>query len=435
MLAPPAQIGRHAAQAPPRERHLRTGVLAERGAVLPHVVRKLGSPVSPGAGRQSPGVQPDPALDQVGGVHAGVASGAGAPAPARRSASTRLAPAPVIAYSRRRGRPSPRADIRSSHSADQQPPLGKPAKRLVEGAVRGQAMGAAFAGEELREREPVQRVAPRGRNFEDGALDRDQAVLAAAHHDSIAPDTEFDYIFPLMATPPSGRSADLRLLAWELLVAVGAGSITGAVIGGVGGRLTMFVLRLGSHPELMGVQTDDGFEIGRFTTSTVFLLMVTAGLGGAVGAIYLVFRGALRRRGGLAIWAAAVGLYTGADLLKPGKFDFIALEPKLFAVAAFVLMPLIGAVAIPVVIERLLPLQPTEHRRLFALLACAVIPLIPVAPVLGVLAGVMLLVRRRPSLAAYSYTLGRVAVPIALLAVTVWSANEVARDAASILSQ
>ena len=238
----------------------------------------------------------------------------------------------------------------------------------------------------------------------------------------------------MATTPPPGRSDDLRLVAWHLLVAVGAGSIAGAVIGGIGGRLAMLALRLGSRPELVGVQTDDGFEIGRFTTSTVFLLTVTAGLGGAVGASYLVVRGTLRRRGGLAIWAAAVGLYTGADLLNPGEFDFVALDPKPFAVAAFVLLPLLGAVAIPVVIERLLPLDPFGHRGLAALLVCGVIPLIPVAPVLGVLAGAMVLVRRRPSLAASVHTFGRVAVPTALLVVAVWSANDLVRDAASILS-
>ena len=237
-----------------------------------------------------------------------------------------------------------------------------------------------------------------------------------------------------MEAPPPGRFDDVRLLAWQVLVAVGAGSITGAVIGGVGGRLAMFVLRLGSHPELVGAQTDDGFAIGRFTTATIFLLTVTAGLGGAVGVIYLVLRGSLRRRGGLAIWAAALGLYTGADLLKPNEFDFVELDPKAFAVAAFVLLPLIGAIAIPVAIERLLPLKPSRHPWLVALLACGAIPLIPVAPVVGVIACAMLFVRRRPSLMASAHTVGRFAVPITLLAIAIWSANELAQDTASILS-
>ena len=197
----------------------------------------------------------------------------------------------------------------------------------------------------------------------------------------------------------------------------------------------MLALRLGSSPELTGIRTDDGFAIGRFTTSTLFLLTVTAGLGGVVGAIYLVVRGTLHRRGGLTIWAAAVGLYTGADLLGPGEFDFVALDPKPFAVAAFVLLPVIGAVAIAVVIEQLLPLQPFAHRWLVALLVAGALPLLPVAPAIGVLGGAMLLVRRRTSLAALGDAVGRVAVPIVLVAITALSANELVRDAATILSR
>jgi hypothetical protein len=238
-----------------------------------------------------------------------------------------------------------------------------------------------------------------------------------------------------METPPADRPSELRLLAWQLLVAVGAGSLTGALVGGIGGRLAMLALRLGSRPELEGIQTDDGFAIGRFTTSTLFLLTVTAGLGGAVGAIYLVLRGTLHRRGGLTIWTAAIGLYTGADLLGPGEFDFVALDPKPFAVIAFVLLPVIGAVAIPAVIERLLPLQPSAHRWLVALLIGGALPLLPVAPAIGVLAGTMLLVRRRRSLAARGHAVGRVVVPIALGAITILSADELVRDAATILSR
>ncbi len=58
-----------------------------------------------------------------------------------------------------------------------------------------------------------------------------------------------------------------------------SGFVCGVVIGGVGGRLAMLLLRLTSDPTLRGVQTDDGFTIGRFSAETLFLLGVTAGLG------------------------------------------------------------------------------------------------------------------------------------------------------------
>ena len=43
------------------------------------------------------------------------------------------------------------------------------------------------------------------------------------------------------------------------------GLVCGALIGGVGGRLAMFVLRVTSDGSLHGLQTDDDFTIGKFT--------------------------------------------------------------------------------------------------------------------------------------------------------------------------
>jgi hypothetical protein len=79
----------------------------------------------------------------------------------------------------------------------------------------------------------------------------------------------------------------MRRLTWQDLASPGAtlasgvsaGFISGLLIGGVGGRLAMFLLRLTSDPALRGAQTDDGFTIGVFSTETLFLLGVTAGLG------------------------------------------------------------------------------------------------------------------------------------------------------------
>jgi hypothetical protein len=58
-----------------------------------------------------------------------------------------------------------------------------------------------------------------------------------------------------------------------------AGLLCGGLIGGVGGRLAMFILRLTSSDSLHGVETDDGFTIGSFTGATVFLVIATAFLG------------------------------------------------------------------------------------------------------------------------------------------------------------
>src|SRR5439155_4938327 len=110
------------------------------------------------------------------------------------------------------------------------------------------------------------------------------------------------------------KTPAVREMAWRCLVAIGAGAIVGLVIGGVGGRLVMLVLRLTSDSSVQGVLTDDGFRIGQFTTATIFLLTVTAGLGGATSALYLFVRGALPRPGRAIVWGLFMGLYGGADI-------------------------------------------------------------------------------------------------------------------------
>jgi hypothetical protein len=49
---------------------------------------------------------------------------------------------------------------------------------------------------------------------------------------------------------------------------VSAGFVAGVLIGGVGGRLAVLLLRVTSDPRLHGSQTDDGFTIGVVSTLT-----------------------------------------------------------------------------------------------------------------------------------------------------------------------
>jgi hypothetical protein len=78
------------------------------------------------------------------------------------------------------------------------------------------------------------------------------------------------------------------------------GLVTGAVIGGLGGRLAMLVLRLTSDGSLHGVKTNDGFVIGRFSRETLFLVVFAAQLGAVGGLVYLLIREWLPRN-----WRAA----------------------------------------------------------------------------------------------------------------------------------
>jgi hypothetical protein len=228
-------------------------------------------------------------------------------------------------------------------------------------------------------------------------------------------------------------SPDGKTVAWRLLTATGAGAIVGVIVGGIGGRLAMFGLRLTSSDTVLGVTTDDGFEIGRFTTATFFLLTVTAGLGGATGAAYFVLRNALPRRARALFWAAVIGLFTAADLLKPQSLDFTLLDPRAFAVASFILLPAIAALLIALTVERLLVIEPWSNRPLTTVLVLGALPLIPVLPVFLVLFGAALFLCRRPQLQTTVVSVARVAIPLLLVALAVRSGVELWRDANAIL--
>jgi hypothetical protein len=230
-------------------------------------------------------------------------------------------------------------------------------------------------------------------------------------------------------TAPPG----VREMAWRCLVAIGAGAIVGLVIGGIGGRLVMLVIRLQSDESVNGLLTDDGFRVGVFTTATGFLLTVAAGLGGLTGGLYLLLRGALPRRGRAIVWGVVLGLATGADILNPDTFDFNALDSKPFIVASFVLLPTLAALVIALAIERLLTVEPWSRRGLTVVLMLGALPLVPVLPVFLVVAGAALAVRRAPRFANGLQRVLRVAVPIGLSLFAVRSAVELWSDATGIL--
>ena len=75
----------------------------------------------------------------------------------------------------------------------------------------------------------------------------------------------------------------VRIAAWWLLVGAASGAVAGVVIGGIGGRLAMLVLRQQS-PGAVGLTSDAGFEIGRVTlTGSLGLAAFAAVAGGLFG--------------------------------------------------------------------------------------------------------------------------------------------------------
>jgi hypothetical protein len=139
---------------------------------------------------------------------------------------------------------------------------------------------------------------------------------------------------------------------WVLIV---AGIPTGVLVLGVGSRLAMLVLRLTSPDSVVGVTSDDGFEIGRFTPGGTYnLLMLGASIGVLGAATYRAVKPWLLgptwfRR--LTV-AAGSGAVVGSMLIHADGVDFRVLEPTWLAVGLFVALPALFAPAIGVVVDR-----------------------------------------------------------------------------------
>jgi hypothetical protein len=126
-----------------------------------------------------------------------------------------------------------------------------------------------------------------------------------------------------------------RLVSATILI----GAATGAVIGGIGGRIAMRILFLTSDDAVAGVTSDDGFEIGRFDLAdTLQLVIVTTFLGVVAALFFLVAHPFVRPLGRWAVPAAAVfyGAVGGALLVHTDGVDFTLLEPAWLAIGLFV---------------------------------------------------------------------------------------------------
>jgi len=150
------------------------------------------------------------------------------------------------------------------------------------------------------------------------------------------------------------KLGDLAGPAATLGAGVSGGFLAGILIGGVGGRIAMLVLRLTSNPGLHGVSTDDGFTIGRVSAETIFLLGVTAGLGIAGGLLYLVVRRWIPAAWRIPLSIAFFALVGGTGLVGPSEVDFSLLSPLPLAIALFVAIPAAYGAAMPWLTERLL---------------------------------------------------------------------------------
>lgn len=176
---------------------------------------------------------------------------------------------------------------------------------------------------------------------------------------------------------------------WVLVV---AGIPTGVLVVGVGGRLAMLLLRLTSPSWVRGMESDDGFEIGRFTlVGTHNLLMLGAGIGIVGAAAYRAVEPWLLgprwfRRFTVAAASGAVG---GALLVQSEGVDFRVLEPLWLAIALFVALPALFGLAIAVAVDRVVDMATPDGRRRW-IVPIVLIVAFPLTFFLVVLAAVVL---------------------------------------------
>lgn len=126
----------------------------------------------------------------------------------------------------------------------------------------------------------------------------------------------------------------------QLMPSVIAAAIAGFLIAGVGGRLAMFALRLTSGSRVMGLESDDGFTIGRVTPDTFALVLaLTVGATLLPGPLYAVAHPWFAHRWRVPVFALFFGMVGGAVLVHADGVDFTVLSPRALSVALFIAIP------------------------------------------------------------------------------------------------
>ena len=117
------------------------------------------------------------------------------------------------------------------------------------------------------------------------------------------------------------------------------GLAAGFLVGGIGGRLAMFILRVTSDDRVVGIQSDDDFTIGQISSASIFLILVTTLFGTLLAFGYLLVRRWLPEGRRPLQAAVFFGLIGGAAVIKPEGVDFTLLSPLWLAVVLFFALP------------------------------------------------------------------------------------------------
>jgi MFS family permease len=231
--------------------------------------------------------------------------------------------------------------------------------------------------------------------------------------------------------------SDLAGPAVTLGAGVSAGFVAGLLIGGVGGRLAMLLLRITSGSEVLRTKTNDGFTIGTVSTETLFLLGVTAALGVLGGIFYVIVRGWFPMSWRVAAMTLFFGAVGASGVIGPSRVDFTLLSPLPLAFALFVLIPLAYGAVMPILAERLLRETSFLRRGRWCWVGSAPLAVLNVvgALILTVALGVWALARSVPAVgrvwqSPITTWLGR----SALVGAVIISILDLVRDAETILS-
>lgn len=221
-----------------------------------------------------------------------------------------------------------------------------------------------------------------------------------------------------MTEKPRAVRDEVSSILWWVLVGTAAGAIAGFLVGGVGGRLAMLLLRLTSGDAVLGVTSDDGFEIGVVSAQTFNLVLAMTALGAVNGVLYATLRTAIPRRLRLPLWTGLAGLAGGSGFVHEDGIDFTLISPVLLAIALFVLLPGAAAALVVVLVERWARQAPWRDRRLTTLVVAASVgSTVALAP--AALVAVAALVVRRVGARERLLQAGRIVVPLGLFAVAV----------------
>ncbi|HEX4983931.1 MAG TPA: hypothetical protein VFV63_19655 [Ilumatobacteraceae bacterium] len=205
------------------------------------------------------------------------------------------------------------------------------------------------------------------------------------------------------------------------LLGAAAGAWAGLLVGGAGGRLAMFVLRLTSPNYVRGIKSDDEFEIGRFSFDTVFLLALTTIAGAVVGMVFVAIRRALPVSWRVWAWTLVGGTVGGSLILHADGVDFNVLEPTWLAVVMFVTIPAGGAALMAVWVERWDRWWFTYRRRTIVT-ALPTVLLVPVIFPLVVAVAAVVAVSVASQSGTVRAAVGRVGPPIGRVALVIVAA-------------